>query len=151
GRELAAFVRERFARAARDPRDIAAFPGARVEYQAASTGPRRAAQSGESIAEIVVCGGGAGIDESLLVCPLRDGLTRRGIGDADVGAPGVLAKEQQVAPQRRPIGGAVAPLLDRILVVRLDAIVPERHALGGPSGQLRRAKCRELRRHPGVD
>src|SRR2546422_6238442 len=28
-------------RAARDPRDLAAFPGARVEYQAASTGPRR--------------------------------------------------------------------------------------------------------------
>src|SRR5207249_1793550 len=74
GREFAAFVRERFARAARDPRDLAAFPGARVEYQAASTGPRRAAQSGESIAEIVVCGGGAGFDESLLVCPLRDGL-----------------------------------------------------------------------------
>ena len=66
------------------------------------------------------------IDEAPLVFPLRHGLTRGRRTDAFRRAPGMLAKEQKIAPHRRALLCPLPAVLLRLVVLRLEAVVPQR-------------------------
>ncbi len=146
GRELLAIEAERFAGAARYARDVGAIPWARIEDQAAPAGARRATEPQQTIAEVITRRGGARVDETLLVRPLRHGLARCRGADAFVRAPGVLAEQQEVPPHRGAGIGAATAARRCIIVARLDPVVPQRDDLRCAGRELRRSEFRQLRR-----
>src|SRR5687768_18011493 len=56
----------------------------------------------------------------------------------------LFRSQQQVTPHRGVLFGPLPPALRRLVVARLDAVVPQRHDLRGPRRQLRRAKRGQL-------
>src|SRR6266849_8030313 len=90
-RQLAPVVGERFGGATRNADHVSPLPGAGIEHQAAAAGAARPAEAQQAIAQLIARRGNSGIDEALLVLPLRHGLPRGRGGNTFVRAPGVLS------------------------------------------------------------
>ncbi len=140
GWQLLASKSERLAGAPGHADYVGALPGAGIEDDAAAPGLRCRAQAQQSGVQDLMGGCRPALDKAPFVGPLGDGLSRVGFGDADVGAPGVLPEEQEIAPHRATLFG---------LVLHAEATVPEGHDLGGTGGELRRPERRQLRRGRG--
>ena len=144
GGQLPSFAGEPFAGACRDARHIRALPGSRVAHEPAPAGLGGAPEPEQPVAQQIMRGSRAGIDEAPLVLPLRHRLARCRVRDAFVGAPGVLAEQQQVAPHRDARVCAALAAADGVIVARLEAVVPERDQLRRARHELRGPKRRQL-------
>src|SRR5256886_736455 len=139
-RQLPAVEAETFPGAGGHAGGVGALPGAGVEYDAPMTGARRARKAQQPLTESIAGRRGGPIDEAALVFPLRHGLTRGRRTDAFRRAPGMLAKEQEIAPHRGALLCPLQAVLLRLVVLRFEAVVPPRQDLPRARAQLRRPK-----------
>src|SRR5207249_12069954 len=126
--------------ACRDTHHIGTLPVSRVEHETTPAGLRGAPQPEQRVAQQITRFSRAGVDEAPLVLPLRYRLARCRAGDAVVGAPGVLAKQEQVAPHCGARIHAALAALDGVIIARLDPVVPQRDDLRRARRELRRAE-----------
>src|SRR2546423_1412821 len=141
--QLPAVEAETFPGAGGHAGGVGALPGTGVEYDAPMTGARRARKALQSLTENVAGRRGGPIDEAPFVFPLRHGLTRGRRTDAFRRAPGMLAKEQEIAPHRGALLCPLPAVLPRPVVLPLQGGGPQRQGLPPPRAPLARPQTHQ--------